>query len=205
MTKRKFLTKLKYNLYGLSRADRQRSLDYYAEMIDDRMEEGMSEEEAVAGIGTPDEAASQIFAELQPDAAGKASASHSMRGWEIALLILGSPLWLALLIALFAVIVAVLAVVLALYVSVWAVIFSLWASWLAVGLTAVVGIPASVVVLLTGKPGVGLFLLGCGLILASLTVGLFFLCLVLSKLLYRLSTYLVRVTVIRTKNKEASV
>ena len=112
---------------------------------------------------------------------------------------------LALLIALFAVIVAVLAVVLALYVSVWAVIFSLWASWLAVGLTAVVGIPASVVVLLTGKPGMGLFLLGCGLVLASLTVGLFFLCGILTKLLCRFSAYLVRATVIRTKNKEASV
>lgn len=205
MTKRKFLAKLKYNLYGLSRTDRQRSLDYYAEMIDDRMEEGMSEEEAVAGVGTPDEAAAQIFAELQPDAAGNSSASRSMRGWEIALLILGSPLWLALLIALFAVIVGVLAVVLALYVSVWAVIFSLWASWLAVGITAVVGIPASVVVLLTGKPGVGLFLLGSGLVLASLTVGLFFLCGILTKLLCRFSTYLVRVIAVRTKNKEAAL
>lgn len=205
MTKRKFLAKLKYNLHGLSRADRQRSLDYYAEMLDDRMEEGMSEDEAVAAIGTPDEAASQIFAELQPDAAGKSSASRSMRGWEIVLLILGSPLWLTLLIALFAVLLAVLAVGLALYVSVWAVIFSLWASWLAVGLTAVVGIPAAVVMLLTGKPGVGLFLLGSGLILASLTVGLFFLFTLLTKLLWKLSTHLVRITVVRTKKGEVSV
>jgi uncharacterized membrane protein len=167
------------------------------------MEEGMSEEEAVNAIGTPDEVAAQIFAETQMNAPDKHS--RSLRTWEIVLLILGSPLWLSLLIALFAVILAVLVVGLVLYVSVWAVIFSLWAVWLALGLTAVVGIPASVVVLLTGKPGVGLFLLGSGLVLASLTVGLFFLFTLLTKLLWKLSTHLVRITVVYTKKGEASV
>ena len=40
--------------------------------------------------------------------------------WEIVLLVLGSPIWLSLLIAAFA-------VILSLYISLWAVIISFWA------------------------------------------------------------------------------
>ena len=49
MTKEGFLAQLRQQLWALPEADRQNSLDYYAEMIDDRMEEGLSEEEAVWG------------------------------------------------------------------------------------------------------------------------------------------------------------
>ena len=39
MKKNEFLAELRGRLAGLSEADLNRSLDYYAEMIDDRMED----------------------------------------------------------------------------------------------------------------------------------------------------------------------
>ena len=55
MTKAEFIEQLSTTLKGLSDEDIKKSLDYYEEMIDDRMEDGKSEEEAVGGLGTIDE------------------------------------------------------------------------------------------------------------------------------------------------------
>ena len=61
MKKQEFLTALWKQLSDMPNSDVERSLDYYSEMIDDRVEAGMSEEEAVAEIGSVEEAAKQIF------------------------------------------------------------------------------------------------------------------------------------------------
>ena len=45
MDKFEFITELRAKLWALPEADKQRSVDYYREMIDDRMEDGLSEEE----------------------------------------------------------------------------------------------------------------------------------------------------------------
>ena len=50
MDKRTFLNSLREQLYGLSQSDIDKSLEYYSEMIDDRMEDGVSEEEAVGYV-----------------------------------------------------------------------------------------------------------------------------------------------------------
>ena len=55
MTKTEFLEQLKNSLTGLSEEDIKKSVDYYEEMIDDRMEDGIAEEEAVGGLGTVEE------------------------------------------------------------------------------------------------------------------------------------------------------
>ncbi len=52
MTKAEFLTALERRLLQLPEAERRRQLDYFAEMIDDRIEEGTEETEAVAGLAT---------------------------------------------------------------------------------------------------------------------------------------------------------
>ena len=53
MTKSEFLSALENRLSGLPKDDVQKSIDYYSEIIDDRMEEGLTEEEAVRGEGNP--------------------------------------------------------------------------------------------------------------------------------------------------------
>jgi len=47
MTKHKFLKKLSYELRFLEKVEREKSLSYYHEIIDDRIESGLNEEEAV--------------------------------------------------------------------------------------------------------------------------------------------------------------
>lgn len=67
MTKRKFLAKLESALSSLSAEERNRQLDYYEEMIDDMIEEGMGEEEAVSRLGSVQGVAAKILSEASPD------------------------------------------------------------------------------------------------------------------------------------------
>ena len=109
MTQQAFIDALSAALASLPPADRNRSLDYYREIIGDRMEEGCSEEEAVAALGDPALIAKQILEETQSPASETAdpasgnaanTAERSRKGlkaWEIILLVLGAPLWLPLL------------------------------------------------------------------------------------------------------------
>ena len=54
MTKYEFLEKLKSGLHGLPDKELKSSLEYYGEMIDERIEGGLSEEDAVAQLGDPE-------------------------------------------------------------------------------------------------------------------------------------------------------
>ena len=63
MCKQAFLDELRERLTGLPQEDIDERLDFYAEMIDDRVEEGLTEEEAVAAIGTVEEVFAQIVEE----------------------------------------------------------------------------------------------------------------------------------------------
>lgn len=63
MNKIEFLEQLEARLRGINIVDRVRSLDYFSEIIDDCMENGMSEEEAVASLGDIGEIAEKIAGE----------------------------------------------------------------------------------------------------------------------------------------------
>ncbi|MBD5161736.1 MAG: DUF4097 family beta strand repeat protein [Oscillibacter sp.] len=58
-----FLNNLYHHLYGLTRDQAEQHLTYYAEMLADRMEEGMTEEEAVAGMEDVETIARRIMEE----------------------------------------------------------------------------------------------------------------------------------------------
>ena len=115
MSKQEFLAQLEKGLYGLPQADIDERLGFYSEMIDDRMEEGLSEEEAVAGIGSVDEVIAEIVAEIPLSKLVKERIPKQIDAGLIVLLVLGFPVWLPLLIA-------GVAVVFSLYGSLWAVL-----------------------------------------------------------------------------------
>jgi len=168
MCKQEFLVQLRKKLSALPQEEIAERLTFYSEMIDDRMEEGLSEAEAVAAVGS----AEQIASDLAP--AKKKGPAKQWRVWEIVLLVLGSPVWLSLLIAAFA-------VVFSLYVSLWAVIVSLWAAWFAVAASAGAGILAGIV-LACGKHTLsGIALIGAALVCAGLAIFLFFSCKAVTK------------------------
>ena len=98
MTKEKFLNELKRRLKGLPREDIDSRIDFYSEMIDDRIESGLTEEEAVADIGSVDEVVAQIakdtpFMHLVKE---KVKPKRKISAVEIVLLIVCFPLWFPL-------------------------------------------------------------------------------------------------------------
>lgn len=54
MRKFEFLEELKHRLSKLSDCEIEKTASFYAECIDDRIEEGMTEEEAVCALGSID-------------------------------------------------------------------------------------------------------------------------------------------------------
>jgi len=169
MKKNDFLWGLAEGLRGLPPEDLERWVDYYREMIDDRMDDGLSEEEAVADLGSLEEIRDQILTETPLPRLVKESVrpKRKLRAWEILLLVLGSPVWLPLLAA--AVIVAA-----SVYLSVWAVLLSLYAADLAVAVTGLAGGVALVQMLMAGRTAEGILFLGAGLVCIGLAILLFF-------------------------------
>lgn len=170
MNKAEFLSALQAHLVGLPEEEWRERVDFYREMIEDRMEDGLAEEEAVAAVGDLEQIAEQILAEtpLMKLAKQRIKPKRRMKAWEIVLLVLGFPVWGALLIA-------AVAVLLALYSALWAVLISLWAVFASV-LASGVAVFAAGVGLLWLNAFAGLSMLGAGLIFMGLSVFFFFGC-----------------------------
>ena len=164
MTKKEFLDALSRGLSGLPRREREERVNFYREMIDDRIEEGMPEPDAVASVGTVEGTVSQILAERPAVVSETPKKSGGGRVWVIVLLVLGFPVWFPLLLSGF---VTVASVVFSLFVALWAADVSFAAG-------AVGGVGSFFVLLFTGQFASAFFALGAGLISGGLAILLFF-------------------------------
>lgn len=97
MSKEAFLQSLERLLKSLKKDERKKFLSFYNEMIEDYMEDGMTEEDAVKHVGTPGSIAEEILSNRE--VAAPKSMSTGMKVVVILLLILGSPLWGSILLA----------------------------------------------------------------------------------------------------------
>lgn len=176
MNKQEFLVQLRKGLSGLPKDDIEERLTFYSEMIDDRMEEGLSEETAVREIGTVDELISQIIADIPLTKLVKEriTPNKRLKAWEIVLLVLGSPIWLSILIAVFA-------VILSLYVSLWSVIIALWAVFVSLIGCVLGGIAGGIVFACCGNVLTGIAMIGASLVCAGLSVFMFYGCKAVTK------------------------
>ncbi len=127
MHKEAFQSNLRKKLAGLPQADLEERLSFYTEMIDDRMEEGLSEEDAVAAMGDVDKIAEQIIQEIPFFKAAKEKLRPKRRlaAWEIVLLVLGAPIWASLLVAALAVVFSLFATLCSVVICLWAIFVSL--------------------------------------------------------------------------------
>ena len=168
MTRNDFLAALRASLSGLPEEDIRKSLEYYDEMISDRTEDGCTEEAAVEALGSVEEVSSQILMQtpLPKLVKAKVRTRQSLRGWEIALLVLGSPLWLPL-------ILTALILFLTVYIVIWAVIISLYAVVFSLAVSALACIAAAVYLIITGPLPQGILVLGGSLICAGAAILLF--------------------------------
>lgn len=178
MTKLEFLYRLEQGLSGMPKDDVKERINFYSEMIDDRVEEGLSEEEAVKEIGEVGEIVSQIINDtpLTKLVKEKIKPKRKLGALEIVLLVIGSPLWVSLLIAFFAVIFSV-------YVTLWSVIISFWAVFAAFVASAVGIIIGGALISFFGSGLIGAALIGAGLVLLGLSVLIFFACKLTTKVI----------------------
>jgi uncharacterized membrane protein len=171
MTKHEFITQLRDRLSELPEREVEERLSFYVEMIDDKIEDGRTEHEAVAELGPLDEVAAQIVADipLLQIAKKKIKPTRRLKAWEVVLLAVGSPVWVPLMIA-------APAVAFALYVSLWAVIVSLWAVFGSFVGGAFGGVVSGLALLTGGNVPAGLAMIGAGVVCAGLSVLLFYAC-----------------------------
>ena len=92
MNKQEFLSALARELDSLPREEREQTLTYYGELIDDRLEDGQDEGEVTQSLGIPKAVAQALLGEEQPQLPNR-----GLRVWVIVLLVLGFPLWGSLL------------------------------------------------------------------------------------------------------------
>ena len=171
MTKLEFILALNEKLSAYPKAEVQQRLSFYSEMIEDRLDDGLSEEEAVAAVGDVERIAAEIAAELTPEEAPKPPkpAPREWKTWVIVLLIVGSPVWVSLA-------VGAGAAVLSLYASVWAVIISLWAVFGTLVACGVCGIACGIGFAFGGYIFPGLAVVAAALVCAGLSILAFFGC-----------------------------
>lgn len=169
MNKNDFIAELKKELNGLPDSDIQRSIDFYTEMIEDKIEDGMTEENAVSELEPPAEIAKKVLSETSISKLVKAKLkpSRELKGWEIALLVLGAPLWLPLIIA-FA------AVLLSVYAVIWSVIISLYCIDLSFAVCVLGGTAQGIIFAFGGNVVSSVFYFGASIACFGIAVLLFF-------------------------------
>ena len=176
MNKRKFLSKLSDKLANLPHSDAQDRLNFYSEMIDDLIEEGLTEEQAVLKVGNADDIAREIVTDdsfndileekLEPK-------KNTTKGWQLALLIIGSPIWFSLLVAFFAVAFSLVVTLFAVSISLIAVLWAVFGSLIACAIASVI---YCFILIFTGNALTGFATLGAGLVCGGLSIFLYYGC-----------------------------
>ena len=176
MTKQEFLMELRTGLSGLPQKDIEERLTFYSEMIEDRIEDGLSEEQAVIAVGTAKEIVAQTVAEipLAKIAKERIKSNRRFKAWEIVLLALGSPIWLSLGIAL-------VAVILSVYVSLWSVIISLWAAFVSLVASSFGGVMAGILFSIKDNLLTGIAVCGASIVCLGFSIFMFYGCKAASK------------------------
>lgn len=174
VTKSEFETSLRMRLKGIPQNEVDRYVEYYKEMIDDRIDEGMDEDAAVAAVGHPDDIEARIRAErMTPPVSAPADQNNQKRklsGGAIAAIIIGciilSPLLLGLLGAAIGIVLGLLGAAFGLFAAAIAIYVSFYVITAAgFGLMFI-----SIFSFTAGLPANGLFMLGAGFFLAGISI-----------------------------------
>ena len=191
MNKQQFLDGLRSNLRRFPKADIEKSLEYYSELIDDSVEDGCTEEEAVANLGTIDEVIKQIIETMTAEQInGTAHGSKKgLKTWHKIVLICTSPIWLSLLFALVSLALCFVITAIALYISLWIAIISMYAAMISIAVGAFGGVFLAIN-LLSMNIYSAVFVSGCVLICLGVSIFGTLLMNLLTKLYVRFSALL---------------
>ena len=186
MNKSEFLNLLESKLEELPSNEIKKSLTYYSEMIDDRIEDGESEVDAVASLGSVDEISKSVISQtpLSSQIREPIKRKNRFSVSVIILLILGSPIWLSIILTLFSVILSIYAAIASIIIALYSVV----AAFLLGGAAAVLGSP----IIMYSNIYTGIALIGAGFIMFGLGIFLAYGTVILTKLTIRFTCFLGR-------------
>ena len=180
MTKTEFLDDLRKRLSGLPKDDVNDRINFYDEMIDDIMEDGKTEEEAIMEIGGIDGVVNKIAEDtpLSSLVKEKMKPSRRLKAWEIVLIVAGFPVWFPLLVT------AIVLLLVCLLLT-WVLVLVAYS----VELAFIVGSIAAIVLFFIYLPnGAGAIVyLGGGIALGGLSILFFYGCQEFTKLIIKLN------------------
>jgi uncharacterized membrane protein len=160
MTKSEFLLSLENELKNIP--DYEKALDFYSEMIDDRIEDGMSEEDAINSLESIDSIRDRMINEIPLPTLIKEKASKPLSALNVVLLVLGFPFWFPLLFA------AVL-VVFSLYITAVFLVFSFYIVVFAFAFSGIIGFIAAFFHL-ASNPAYAVLNMGLSMIMVGLSI-----------------------------------
>ncbi|MGI6359845.1 MAG: DUF1700 domain-containing protein [Acholeplasmatales bacterium] len=169
MTKKEFINELEKKMKGLPKEDIRDRLLFYNEMIDDYVEDGLTEEEAISKIGSSDEIVSKLIKETSLTKIVKehVKPKRKLKVWEIALIIVTFPLW-------FPVLIFLLALILVGVILLWSMVIIAWSAFGSLVGAVISGLFSTLELLSNGNLVNSLGVLGFTLLLAGATIFLFF-------------------------------
>ena len=162
MTEKQFLKALRKALRGLPAAERRDALSHYSELIHDNIDSGMTEQDAVAALGSVEDIAAGILGEAP--VGGKRSLSTGGKTAVTAAVIIGSPIWFSLLIAALACAIAAISVLLSLVAAFFAVVIGLFSAFI-LGVVSFFIVVWSNPLMAFFQLGAAIFALGLGLLM----------------------------------------
>ncbi len=179
--KQEFLGELLSQLDALPVEEQDKAYAFYAEIIDDSIDDGLTEEEAVEKLGTMDEIIDRIVADTPQSTVNEERVSRKSRSTGVwLLLILGFPLWFPLLIS-------GAAVLLTLFICVWVTALVLWSAFVSSGAVVIGGI---IGLMMNPQMGVRLMWLGSAMVGAGIGILLYPICLWMTRQFIRVTRYL---------------
>lgn len=185
MNKQEYLEALNQALSGIPESEKQKTLDYYTEIIDDAMEEGEEEASIIARLDSPSDIGRRLIDETPlRKFVTEDVKKHKIDTLTAILLAISSPLWVSLLLA-------AIVVIFALYIAVWSLVISLFAVFAALVCSAIAFLLATPFVFAEAALKAMLFF-GFALISIGLSVFLFFFSVWCSKQVIRFTLFLFR-------------
>ncbi len=189
MTKREFFDALTARMKSLPKEEQNRVIRYYNEVLEDYMEDGMTESEAVAQLEDVDTIAKRILLEYAMESHNKApveanpvykAEKYKKQGnvLMVVLALITIPFWGSILVSLLG--------------AVFAIAAALFCIPISLGAAAIGCMAMTPVLIFTGQVGKGFFVLAAGLICVALTMISIPIVIWLMKLSYKLVRWMFR-------------
>ena len=174
MNKSEFLGELTNRLKHLPDQEIGKLISYYEESIDDRIEDGMTEEASIKSLGSLDDIVTNIENEIPitsmvKDKVIKEIEKSRSKGVLLALTIIGSPLWLPLLLT-------AVCVVISLVLAGWVIYAGGVVSYVSLAIIAVTGVGIGFIRIFTIGFTTGIAYMGVGILSAGMMMLLLYPC-----------------------------